>query len=280
MDQQNDEPIRQQKMNVGQNKSTIKALASKETGKTRWQPLAWLCVTSTLILLLITVAHCSQSPLKARLHFLYASSSRNIFILSVLSGLTGVFLAALLNFALENVKWFLVTRREGVLMSRFLALQSGTGVLGLLWLAFGRHLPFRSNTRIWSLLRLLSLVLVPALGILIMSDVNTHPVFDELPHSTPTLGWGISPFNGSLTNNVSLIIDQLLEAELSQFLSEPSRAIDVTAPVDRLIPCSHRPGVTSYQNCRRVYFMPGGLQLAVPTLANTTSNAEVYLAKN
>jgi hypothetical protein len=141
------------------------------------------------------------------MHFLYSSSSRNIFILSILSGLTGIFLAATIIIALENVKWMLVSRHEDVRLSRFLALQSGTGIVGLLQLALGRHLPFINNTRAWSLLRLMTLLLVPALGVLIMSNINTHPVLDELHGSAPSLGWDMTLFDGSLVNNMSHITD-------------------------------------------------------------------------
>lgn len=247
---------------------------------TRKQPLAWLSAILTMALLILTIVHSSQTPIKARMHFVYSSSSRNIFILSILSGLTGLFLAATMRVALENVKWMLVSRRGGVRLSRFLALQSGTGVVGLLELALGRHLPFINNTRAWSFLRLVTLLLVPALGILIMSNINTNPVFNELHGSIPTLGWGMTPFDVSLVNNVSLITDQLLQAELSKFLSEPSRSVDITPAAERLVPCSRRPGKPSTQNCRRTYFIPGGLELAAPPTANISSNAEVYLARN
>jgi hypothetical protein len=251
---------------------------SKSLGK--W-PLAWLWVLLTTIFLLLTLLHCSQLPIKSRMHILYSSSSKNIFILSVLSGLTGVFLAASIAASLENIKWTLISRNSGLRLSRFLALQPSTGVVGLLHLALGWHLPWASTTRVWSWIRLIALVLVPGLGILIMSDINTRPVFDVVNESPPSFGWGMSAFDGSLANNVSIITDQLIQAELSRFLSEPSRAVDITPMGERLVSCSHVPGVPNTENCHRVYFVPGGVELAMPAVAPTSnSSAEAYLAQN
>src|SRR5437016_1752478 len=84
--------------------------ANKRARSARGQPLVWLSVVLTVVLLFLIIAYSSQTPLQARLHFLYSSSSRNIFILSILSGLTGLLLAATMNAALDNVKWMLISR--------------------------------------------------------------------------------------------------------------------------------------------------------------------------
>jgi hypothetical protein len=79
------------------------------------------------------------------------------------------------------------------------------------------------------------LLLAPALGILVRGNINTHPVFEELNRSAPACGRGMTPFDGSLVNNASLITDQLSEAELSRFLSEPNRSVDITSAAERLL---------------------------------------------
>jgi len=53
----------------------------------------------------------------------------------------------------------------------FLALQEGTTILGLLSLAIGAAVP-SIKTRLWSITRLLTMVLIPGIGILIMSMLS------------------------------------------------------------------------------------------------------------
>jgi len=106
--------------------------------------------------------------------------------------------------------------------------------------------------------------------------------FDLLEGSTTSLGWGVSLFNASLAKNVSSIADHLVQAELATFLSEPTRSIDITPASLRVIPCSHRPGMENTQNCKRTYFVPGGVELAAPEKQNSPSlnRADVFLAKD
>lgn len=72
----------------------------------------------------------------------------------------------------ELVQWVLISRPDGVRLPQYLALQSGTGPLGLLVLALGKGLPARQwpmKPRIMSLLRLIAELVVPVAGVLIMS---------------------------------------------------------------------------------------------------------------
>jgi uncharacterized integral membrane protein len=253
---------------------------AKPAKPTTRQPLAWTGAALTLLLLVLTLFHCSQSPLQAHFHFLYSSSSRTIFVLSLLSGLTGLLLTATMSAALDNAKWTLVSRRNGAKLSRLLALQPSTGALGLLRLALGPGARPLSPVRAWAALRLAALLLVPVLGVLIMSNVNTYQAFTERAGGPVARGWGVGRFDAALTRNVSLVADRLLESELSRFLSEPSRAVDETPAADRLVACAHRPGVANVANCRRVFFVPGGLELAdVPAAAADSGAVEAYVAR-
>ena len=131
--------------------------------------LSWTCAGLTLVFLILTALYASQTSVWSRFRLLYSSSSHTIFTLSVLSGLTGVCLAATIAATYQRLQWILIARKGGVQCSKFLSLHPGTGVPGLLALAFGRGQPILNSTRLWSVIRLLSLILVPALGILIMS---------------------------------------------------------------------------------------------------------------
>ena len=139
-------------------------------GPARQLPLSWTCAGLALVSLVLTALYASQTLVASRIHFLYSSSSHTIFVLSVLSSVTGVFLAATIASTYERLQWLLIVRRGGVRYSQFLGLHAGTGVPGLLALVFGGGHPFLSSIRLWSAIRLLSLALVPVVGILIMSE--------------------------------------------------------------------------------------------------------------
>jgi hypothetical protein len=133
------------------------------------QLLAWTSAALTAVFLILTAIYSSHTTAVSHVRFLYSSSSHTIFVLSVLSGLTGLFLAATITSAIEKVQWVLVSRKDGLQLSKYLSLQAGTGVMGLLILTGGVGHSIWSSTRLWSATRLASIILIPALGILIMS---------------------------------------------------------------------------------------------------------------
>lgn len=99
-----------------------------------------------------------------------------------------------------------------------------------------------------------------------------------------TQGWGMSPFNATLAQNVSIIADQLVQAQLAMFLFDSSRALDITPTNFRNVPCAHGPTSQQGPLCTRTYFMPGGVEFAAPIVnINDTSLStlsEVYLAED
>jgi hypothetical protein len=133
------------------------------------QLLAWTSAVLTVVFLILTAVYGSQTTAVSHVRFLYNYSSHAIFVLSVLSGLTGLFLATTITSAFEKVQWALVSRKDGLQLSKYLSLQAGTGVMGLLILTVGRGHSILSSTRLWSATRLASIILIPAIGILIMS---------------------------------------------------------------------------------------------------------------
>lgn len=90
----------------------------------------------------------------------------------------------------------------------------------------------------------------------------------------------MSLFNASLAKNVSAIADQVVQADLSMFLSEPYRTVDLTPPSERSIPCAHIPGKDNTENCRRVYYIPGGMDLAANRATQGTTDADILLSIN
>ena len=132
--------------------------------RTSW---AWLVAVLTLVSLAVTALYATQRI--GKLKFVTASSSTTILVLRVLSELTGVLLATSIALAFEKVQWLLTVRARGVPLKEYVALQAGTSVCGSLLLAARRSVP-KANTRTWSVLRLLGVGIIPAMGILIMSE--------------------------------------------------------------------------------------------------------------
>ena len=147
------------------------------------QLLAWTSAVLTAVFLILTAVYGSQTTAVSHVRFLYNSSSHAIFVLSVLSGLTGLFLGTTITSAFEKVQWVLVSRKDGLQLSKYLSLQAGTGVMGLLILTVGGGHSILSSTRLWSATRLASIILIPAIGVLIMSK-SRFPIHDPSVHRT------------------------------------------------------------------------------------------------
>lgn len=128
----------------------------------------------TLSLLALTCLQASGSVLTRNITLVNQSRGYSIFILRTFSELASVSLSATISSTLERIKWAMIFR-EGCSSARFvdfLALQDGTTVLGLLSLAAGAAVP-SFMTRVWSTIRLIGMLLVPGIGILIMSTLHS-----------------------------------------------------------------------------------------------------------
>lgn len=131
--------------------------------------LSWTCLLFTTVLFLITILYACRPNFAASLRTFRSSSSRTIFILRLLSQLTEFLLAVSLSSAFEKIQWYLVwPGGRGAPFATVSALVPGTGVWGLFQIAFSR-LGTHVSARCWSIVRLLSLAIVFALGVLIMS---------------------------------------------------------------------------------------------------------------
>ena len=73
---------------------------------------------------------------------------------------------------LEVVQWTLISRqggKKGMSFTDYLVMHAGTGVPGLIQLAFGRGVP-KMSSRFWSMARLVGIAMVPLLNVVIMSE--------------------------------------------------------------------------------------------------------------
>jgi len=80
--------------------------------------------------------------------------------------------------------------------------------------------------------------------------------FEPLRETQAVLGWGMQPFNGTLANNISVLSNQILQG---LFLTDPSRAADITPTTELAVPCSNTPGHISTTKCQRSYLLPYGV---------------------
>jgi hypothetical protein len=154
------------------NGDTVKPASSKGTPIPRERrpknvPLAWLSAFLTSILLALTALYALKPDLWES-DFVNSSASNAIFVLRALTEATAFLLAVTISSAFEIVQWLLTVRPEGIPVPEYLSLQPSTGILGLMQLTAGRK--SRASTRLWSALRLFGVVLLPGLGVLIMSE--------------------------------------------------------------------------------------------------------------
>lgn len=154
----------------------------------------WLLILVTACLASLTALQARGSLVTRNLYVVSQSRSYSIFFLRVFSELAGLSLAATLSATLEKLKWALVAgnghdgggnrnKAHEFLSSSsssssfldFLALDEGTSLWGLLKLVFAQS---KKTTKLWSVVRLVALAVVPVSGILIMSlfarNSNAH----------------------------------------------------------------------------------------------------------
>ena len=82
---------------------------------------------------------------------------------------TGVFLAGTLDASFERVMWMLISQKGDTQYSTFLSLAHSTGITGLLALVMSKGHSVVAAARLVSIVPLLALLLIPVVGVLIMS---------------------------------------------------------------------------------------------------------------
>lgn len=236
--------------------------------------LSWTCLLLTTVLFSITTLYACRPKLAASSHTFRSSSSRTIFILRLLSQLTEFLLAVSLSSAFEKIQWYLVCPGgRGAPFATVSALVPGTGVWGLFQIAFSK-LGTHVSARCWSIVRLLSLAVVFALGVLIMSkwawkpsrwgfctdyklgDVRTDVGFQIVAPSSEPRSVGSQSFNSSVASLLAFSADQVFGETMDEFLVNPRFVVDIT-PVDRgNQSCSTGYDINKGQACTRTVFVP------------------------
>jgi hypothetical protein len=146
--------------------SQTEGIQNNSNDSRRYAPAAWLPACLTLILLTLTALYAFRPGLW-KSEFINSSQSNAIFVLRALSEATGFLLAITISSAFEITQWLLTVGADGMALTDYLALQPGTGMLGLMGFAVGRT-KGHGQTILWSILRLVTMLLLPGLGVLIM----------------------------------------------------------------------------------------------------------------
>jgi hypothetical protein len=131
-------------------------------------PVAWACLLLTTALFVLTTLFANNSAILMNVRAVSTSISRPISMLRLLSGVMDALLFASCSAAFERLQWVLVSRRKGISAAGFVSLSASTGLTGLLVLALGSSGKDKT-ARMFALMRLLAIVLCPALGIILMS---------------------------------------------------------------------------------------------------------------
>lgn len=132
----------------------------------------WIVFSLAVIFYALTVIYASHPEILSRHAWVGGSPAHAVLILSVLSGIANPMLAATMGHSLDTLRDALVARDQGHYLVDNQILQAGTGIEALFATTtmIGRHVP-RKRTRVWSLFRLLCMIVVPALSIIIFSMI-------------------------------------------------------------------------------------------------------------
>lgn len=134
--------------------------------------IVWLWALCALALVILTSIYAGNSALLAGHQSIGRSPNHVLLVLRVLSEMAGLMMATTIAGTLEVVQWTLISRqggKKGMSFTDYLVMHAGTGVPGLIQLAFGRGVP-KMSSRFWSMARLVGIAMVPLLNVVIMSE--------------------------------------------------------------------------------------------------------------
>ncbi|KAK3114926.1 hypothetical protein LTR53_006254 [Teratosphaeriaceae sp. CCFEE 6253] len=233
--------------------------------------VSWLLATA---LFALTVAYALKpSTFTAGLYFVGDSIGHSILTLRLLSAFTDILLSITFAIALDRLQSILVGGPEGTVFAKVLAVHPGTSYVGLSVLGFGRGTS-QLAVRVMAVVRLLVVVLIPILGIIILSDVSTRQAFDHLTTYTLSTPEGMSFFNSSRAPIVALEIDRIFSTGIVTFLSDSEHSVDITPNDQRSMSCAQLSVDGQTPTCERTVFLPGAVPVGL-VLDGSTPEADV-----
>ncbi|KAK4442372.1 hypothetical protein QBC34DRAFT_444245 [Podospora aff. communis PSN243] len=243
----------------------------------------WLLILLSLLLILLTSLQARGSLLTRGIELVDQSRGHSVFVLRTVSELTALALSATITAAWERVKWAMICRHgSDARFLDFLALDQGTSLLSLLRMSGGWRGP-AVETRLWSIARLSSIIIVPVTGVLIMSQVEIQLSFSPEKSQDPYLGYSMHSMNASMAVEYLGFSDLVLSANPASFLHNAARTVNLSPPGERDTFCrlnTNDDGDSG--DCHRSYFMAGESLFMTPGLINDASfpKASIILTTN
>ncbi|KAI9786498.1 MAG: hypothetical protein M1839_006958 [Geoglossum umbratile] len=228
--------------------------------KSKQLRLSWALALGTLTLSILSVIYAwsvlvSNGPALSRLRSL--SPGKTVWVISILSQSVAFLVSELLSMVFEALRWVLVSRDSGVLLSTFLALSRATPLLGVASLCstHGSH-------RFWCSQRLVFLSLTWLLGVVLIYNVKFKHVYATNGVYKFNVTAGLAPPNSSLVDYVPrLMIGLHFLAFTHTILTDSTFAVGVPPLACRGNDCSS-------------FFLPGGLRQV--RLQNRDFNSSLF----
>ena len=130
--------------------------------------LIWMTLALAIVGYVLTSLYAWYPQIISRNEMFGGSPSRALRVLTVLSTLANYILAATVSQSFDLMWGMLLARKKGLSLLSGLALQPGTGLDGHLEIIFSKQI-LGIKPRAWSSLKILSMTIIPILGIVILS---------------------------------------------------------------------------------------------------------------
>jgi hypothetical protein len=138
--------------------------------------LSWLTPIFAIILYILTIIYAWRSDLVSRNELFGGSPAKALQILNILSWFGNSLLGLAIAQAWDLTRAMLTARDpNGLCLLDSLALQPGTGIDGLLEIIWRARRVRKFKPGTWSIFRLLSMTVVPILGIVLLSKSAFNP---------------------------------------------------------------------------------------------------------
>ncbi|ETI25204.1 hypothetical protein G647_04577 [Cladophialophora carrionii CBS 160.54] len=232
---------------------------------------AWFSACVATGIYITTVCYAFGSTDLRYLSFTALNPGNTLLVLRTLSELTNASLVFLIGLSTERALWMLIAQDGGTRLSSFLALCPGTGPWGwikLLYLNAG-------GARRLSWLKLVIVIIPPAMGIVLLSNVDVRMYFDH--HASFPISAGIGDFNASWAAIYASVAATLMASDYSALLQ--TSAVSWSVPViDSGRSDCDVSNFFSNETCGWAYFLHGGSQLITPwpTLNTALPTAPIY----
>ncbi|OCT47765.1 hypothetical protein CLCR_03352 [Cladophialophora carrionii] len=224
---------------------------------------AWFSACVATGIYITTVCYAFGSTGLRYLSFTALNPGNTLLVLRTLSELTNASLVFLIGLSAERALWMLIAQDGGTRLSSSLALCPGSGPWGwikLLYLNAG-------GARRLSGLKLVIVIIPPAMGIVLLSNVDVRMYFDH--DASFPISAGIGDFNASWADIYASVAVTLMASDYSALLQTSAVSWSVPVIDSGRSECDVS-NFFSNETCEWGYFLHGGSHWTLPTLPHRT----------